>query len=171
MWDRHIRVHMIEFPGLELAGKRFRGREALQNIADGLINTYANNKRLSGIIFLHSITRTDVFSLLDSLQVLQDLCGYQCFQAVTLVTTSWEDIDEVTGSLREKALMSEDRFFRNMIAKGSCTARCLGTRRSAMAVVDSIVKRQKTFVLDVQRQMVDEGRTLEEIKNQRWDRY
>jgi len=93
--------------------------------------------------------------------VLRALCGTQSFQAITLVTTYWGSIDEATWTARERQLADSD-LWAEMLANGSRTIRCDFTRTSAMAVVDSIVKRQKTFVLDFQRQIVDEGLKLDE---------
>jgi hypothetical protein len=161
MWNRYICVHMIDFPGLEKV--YYRDQKALKNIANSLSNTYANNMRLSGILYLHPITRPKLEARDHlSVQILKTLCGWQSLQAVTLVITSWEQIDEATGSHREEGLTENYTLLANMLPSGRCTARYFGNRKSAMAVVDSIVERQETLVLNFQKQFVDKGLNLDE---------
>jgi hypothetical protein len=151
---------MIEFPGLEKA--YYSDQKALKNIAHGLSNIYANKKRLSGIVYLHRFSSAGSESTdRRSLGVLRALYGSQSFQAITLVTSYWGLMDEATWTGREKRL-ADTGLWAEMLANGSRTARFDLTRTSAMTVVYSIAKRQKTFVLEIQRQLVDEGLNLDE---------
>jgi len=162
MWNSHIRVHMLAFPGL---GKAYRtDHKVLKDIAYALCSTYAKNMRLSGILYLHRITSSTFNSTYwRSLDVLKALCGPQSFQAITFVAISWEQIDEPTSSTRENELKNTTEFFRgNLVPNGSYTEMSFANRDSAIAIIEPIIKRQKTFVLDLQKQFVDEGLDLGE---------
>ena len=160
MWNSHIRVHMLAFPGLE---KAYTGHKVLKDIAYALCSTYAKNMRLSGILYLHRSTSSTFNSTYwRSLDVLKALCGPQSFQAITFVAISWEQIDEPTSSTRENELKNTEFIWGSPVPNGSCTEMSFANRDSAIAIIEPIIKRQKTFVLDLQKQFVDEGLDLGE---------
>lgn len=97
-----------------------------------------------------------------NLTMFKELCGPRCFPAVTLVTTFWGAVDPTLGDTRENQLRSKDEFWGYMAKKGSRIVRHSGNRESAMNIVESIVKRHKTIVLDIQHDMVDRGKDLDE---------
>jgi len=152
MWNSHIRVHMLAFPGLE---KAYTDHKVLKDIAYDLCSTYVKNMRLSGILYLHRSTYWR------SLDVLKALCGPQSFQAITFVTISWEQIDEATSSAREKELKNTEFFRGNRVQNASYYEMSFASQTSAMLIIEPIIKRQKTFVLDIQKTLVDEKLTLD----------
>jgi hypothetical protein len=161
MWDNHIRVHLIDTPGFD--DTKRKDTDVLRDIAGWMAVTYTKKIKLSGIIYLHRITDPRMGGTqMRNLTMFKELCGSKCFPAVTLVTTFWSIVDPAIGADREQQLRSNDEFWGYMAKKGSRIVRHSGSQESAISIVDSIVKRQKTIVLDIQDDMVNKGLDLDE---------
>jgi hypothetical protein len=161
MWSNHVRVHLIDTPGFD--DTKRKDTDVLRDIAGWMAVTYKKKIKLSGIIYLHRITDPRMGGTqMRNLTMFKELCGSKCFPAVTLVTTFWGAVDPAVGADRELQLRSKDEFWGYMAKKGSRIVRHSGSRESAMKIVDSIVKRQTTIVLDIQNDMVNKGLDLDE---------
>lgn len=161
MWNDKIRIHLIDTPGFD--DTKRKDTDVLRDIAGWMAVTYTNKIKLSGIIYLHRITDPRMGGTqMRNLTMFKELCGKQCFPAVILATTFWGDVDAATGAERERQLVSNDEFWGFMAKKGSRVVRHLKTRGSAMDIVDLIVKRHTTIVLDIQDDMVNKGLDLDE---------
>jgi hypothetical protein len=62
-----------------------------------------------------------------------ELCGKKDFQNVILTTTKWDEVDQETGEQRERELKAD------MLERGSTTNRFMGTRESALTVIDPLI--------------------------------
>jgi len=78
---------------------------------------------------------------------------------VILASTRWDQVKESVGADRENRL--REHFWSYMIGHGSTITRFYGDRDSAQAMVSQLLG-SGNIVLDIQRQMVDEGKTLDQ---------
>ena len=101
-------------------------------------------------------------SNLKNLSMFQGLCGQEAFKNVVLTTTMWDNLplyDE--GVARERQLVNTKEWWGQMCEQGSKTLRHDGGRDSALAIVAELVKSSGPAVLQIQREMVDEHKDLE----------
>lgn len=80
-----------------------------------------------------------------------------------MATCQWERVVEADGIEREKQLKETHNFWGYMIERGSQIHRHYNTRESALQLIDSLVggtTSRPRIVLDIQAQMVDEGKDL-----------
>lgn len=156
---------MIDTPGFDDTSRS--DAEIFNEIAFFLARIYERGHRLSGIIYLHRITDPRVSgSALKNLEVFKRLCGHQAFSLIRLVTTRWNDVRDKAefweqAEQREIQLSQDDRFWADLIRKGSQVVRHDGTEASARAIVAEIVNRGHREVLNVQSEMVDMNLALE----------
>jgi type I site-specific restriction-modification system R (restriction) subunit len=161
MWNRKIRVHLIDTPGFDDQSRS--DTEVLRDIAGWMALTYKNKIKLSGVIYLHRITDPRMGgSQMRNLSMFKKLCGPECFPAVTLVTTFWGVADLRKAADREQELISKEEYWGFMAKRGSSVVRHAGDEESALDIIDDIVKRQMTVVLDIQDKMVNKGLDLDE---------
>jgi hypothetical protein len=91
---------------------------------------------------------------LKNLRMFEELCGKNAFHNVILTTTMWDDVDEETGHVREEELKS--RYWRSMLDRNSTTSRFMGTRESALRVIEPLIDAaNKKSSLLLQQEMVD----------------
>jgi hypothetical protein len=103
-------------------------------------------------------------SSLKSLDIFASLVGPDSFHNILLVTTMWDLLqDPSLGESREEEL--RENFWKSLIEKGSITARSLGDRQSALAIIKRVAFDRRTgstsgVPLAIQKEIVDEHRTL-----------
>ena len=98
---------------------------------------------------------------LKNLRMFEELCGKNAFHNVILTTTMWDDVDEETGRVREEELKS--RYWRLMLDRKSTTSRFMGTRESALHLIEPLIdEANKKSSLLLQQEMVDLRNTLPE---------
>lgn len=115
---------------------------------------------LAGIIYMQPIHHVPLSSSeLRGITMLKDICGEANFANVILGTTRWDAVDEETGVKCEREL--RERFGDTLLHHGSKMFRHMGTHDSAMQIMVHMMRLQHHAVLDIQRQMIDEGHTLE----------
>ena len=89
---------------------------------------------LSGLLYFHRISDNRMAGTpLKNLRMFEQLCGKNAFKNVILTTTFWGEVDEETGSTREREL--KDIYWKAMIDRGSSTGRFEGTRDSAFRLI------------------------------------
>lgn len=106
-------------------------------------------------------------SALKSLHMLKAVCGESSFPNVVLVSTMWNVLEQSgvnfdSGVQREKELRGNDNFWGSMEKGGSRIVRHSGDLQSALSIVSLLVDRKSPVVLDIQRQMIDEGKSLDQ---------
>ena len=120
---------------------------------------FVSHIKLSGIIYLHRITDPRMSGTArKNLFMFKKLCGPDCFHKVCLVTTMWENVDEGTGSMREKELIDTEDFWGYMAQNGSQVRRHMNTRGSAVSIFRALIKDKLDIVLDIQKELGDNVR-------------
>lgn len=154
-------VHIIDTPGFDDTYRT--DSDVLKDIVFWLNAAYRSRVKLSGIIYLHPIDRTRMTgSAYKNIRMFGKLCGDTNLQTVVLATTMWKHVDEADGNRRQQQLKETSNFWGGMVDKGSCVFRHDDSRASAMKIISYILDQRKMTILQVQRQMVDEGKTLNE---------
>ncbi|KAH7635285.1 P-loop containing nucleoside triphosphate hydrolase protein [Sordaria sp. MPI-SDFR-AT-0083] len=145
--------------------------EILKDIAFFLGQIHRHNVRLGGILYLHPITDNRVSgSALRTFNLLRAFCGPQALKCAALVTTKWDSLrsakDDLAASDRESELKYTSNFWGLMRQQGSQVHRWFGSQSSAQAIVRGLIQStcQSTSlpVLQIQRELVDEERHLDE---------
>lgn len=160
---KNMRVHLVDTPGFDDTNRK--DADILKDIAGWLSHTYKKDLKLSGIIYLHRITDTRMMgSARRNLLMFMQLCGSDCYPHVVLVTTMWSQVVKEVGEARERELIQTPEFWGHMNRKGSAVRRHKGDQASALAIIDVLIKNRKRLTLQIQREIVDDGRTLNDTE-------
>ena len=152
---------MIDTPGFD---DTYRSdTDILGEIANWLGRAYSHKINLIGIVYLHRILDVRVGgSAMKNLRMFKELCGDDGLPSVVLATTMWDNDDMAIQLDREKQLMSMPQYWSVMIAKGSRVLRQNKGPESAASIVQYLIGRRYPVILTIQKQLVDEKRTLEQ---------
>jgi hypothetical protein len=153
--------YLVDTPGFDDSKKT--DTDILREVADWLSRAYQNRIKLSGIIYLHRISDVRVGgSGVKNLRMFRELCGETGMASVALVTTFWQGEDKATGDRREAQLKTSSTFWSQIIAKGGKVFRHDQGVQSGERIISYLVNRKEKVVLEIQKDMVDRGKTLEE---------
>jgi len=97
-----------------------------------------------------------------NLRMFKKLCGDNSLANVVLATTMWSKVNPEEAVRREKELMSKSDFWKYMIDQGSKVFRQDAGKESAMDIVQHLVRRRRPITLDIQKDMVEKGLTLDQ---------
>ena len=152
-------VAVVDTPGLD--DTKRSDTEILDEITQFLATQYSLGIPLKGVIYLHRITDNKMQgNALRYFRMFQKLCGDQALGNVVLVTTMWDQLkNSAIGLQRDQQL--RDEFWNLMAAKGSHITSFDGSPEMAETIVWRLM-RKSSVVLDIQREVVDEGRRLDE---------
>jgi GTP-binding protein EngB required for normal cell division len=168
-------VYLIDTPGFDDTSRS--DTEILKEIAFFLAAIYSKRVRLAGIVYLHRITDPRMQgSALKNLHMFQKLCGDRGLSSVVLATTMWKGLEATEEGRQIGQQRTEDlqkpEFWGVMIKRGSRIVRHDGSPESAKSIVGSLIdgatkggtkgEDSRGAVLDIQVQMVDEGKSLDE---------
>lgn len=110
------RVFLVDTPGFDDSTRS--DAEVLKETSAWLTRSYAENIRLSGIIYLHRITQPRMQgSAKSNIQLFWQLCGDNALRNVVLATTWWDVVEEGLGSKREQELKDKKEFWGFMLSK------------------------------------------------------
>lgn len=161
------RIFLIDTPGFDDTNRS--DAEVLKDVAFWLAAAYKKKTTLAGILYLHRISDQKMQgSAMRNLRMFQQLCGSNNLSSVVLATTHWTNlltgnaIPEAQGREREDELKNTSKFWGGMIQRGSRVVRHDGTRTSALNIVSSIIDRRQRVVLDIQTQLIDQHRNLDD---------
>ncbi|KAL7936398.1 hypothetical protein V8C35DRAFT_232897 [Trichoderma chlorosporum] len=168
--DQQI-VYVVDTPGFDDTSRP--DSEILQEIAFFLSAIYVKKVRLAGLIYLHRITDTRVSgSSLKNMQVFQRLCGERAFPSVILVTTMWAALEAIEdgGEIGRQRCnqLRRPEFWGEMLQRESIMMEHDGSVGSARSIVSKLVEKKYSAVLDIQVQMVNENRSLDETEAGRY---
>ena len=142
--------------------------EVLKDLAFFLGRIYSNNIKLAGMIYLHRITDNRLSgSALKNLHMFEKLCGPECMANIVLATTMWDKLGPSgssafeEGEERDKMLRAKPDFWAYMIRQGSRVFRHDGSKTSGWKMVHHILSKNSSISLAIQRQMIDDGETLD----------
>lgn len=165
-------MYLIDTPGFDDTSRS--DTEILKEIAFFLAAIYSKKVRLAGIVYLHRITDPRMQgSALKNLHMFQKLCGDRGLSSVVLATTMWKGLEATEEGRQVGQQRSEDlqkpEFWGAMIKRGSRIVKHDGSPESANSIVGSLIDGAtkggidgQGAVLDIQVQMVDERKTLDE---------
>jgi hypothetical protein len=152
------KVFLVDTPGFDDSERS--DTDILTEISRILATQYELGIKLKGVIYLHRITDIRYQnSSVKTLNIFKKICGADALKNVLLVTTRWSEVDSVLGAKREKEL--REQFWAYMIGNGSHMARFHGDTDSAISLLSQLLSKE-AVVMDIQRQLVDEGKKLNE---------
>jgi hypothetical protein len=94
--------------------------------------------------------------------MFKQLCGPNALKRVVLVTTMWDRVSEGEGVDGEKVLVDTPDFWGWMLSKGSSCHRHNNTKSSAREIINLLANHNGPVATDLQRQLVDEHRSLDQ---------
>lgn len=159
-----VRIWLIDTPGFDDTNRS--DVEVLKDIAYWLAAAYSKHTQLAGILYLHSIKEPRFLgSAKRNLRMFQQICGTKNLDSVILATTHWSDAEgkrypEDEGQSKVKELIETKEFWGEMITRGSRVERHDGTKESARTIISNLVDRKIRVVLDIQKQLVDQKKSL-----------
>ena len=157
-------VRLFDTPGFN--DSRKDDVEILAEIAFWLARAYAADPKLllSGIVYLHPINAPKMGNAaMNKLTMFKLLCGEGSLSSVVLATTMWDKQGSGQDKgRREWELKGTESFWGSMIKHGTTVLRHSNTQASAFEIIHHIIELRPTVVLDIQRQMVDEHKVIEE---------
>ena len=159
-----ITIKLVDTPGFDDTNQS--DTHVHREIAAWLTASYSSEIQLRGIIYLHRITDIRMQgSARRNLLMFKKLCGPEALRNVILATTMWEQVNINEGAKREKELEKTPDLWGWMISKGSGVERHTNDRESALRLLSIFASpnsRMKNCAVDLQKQMIDQGKSLTE---------
>lgn len=160
--EAHGTIYLIDTPGFD--DTHTSDAEVLREIASFLSSTYQTKAKLTGIIYLHRISDNRMSgSALRNLKMFKELCGEDAYKHIVLATSMWGKEEQETALDRERQLVDRGGFWSTMQQRGSAVKRWLGESSTAHDIVEHLLSarsRHGVVALKIQRELVDEGKTL-----------
>ncbi|KAF5691948.1 hypothetical protein FDENT_3151 [Fusarium denticulatum] len=153
-------VYLIDTPGFDDTGRS--DTEVLSEIAAWLTDSYKHEIRLHDIVYLHRISDVRMQgSAKKNLVTFKELCGEDALKKVVLASTMWDKVPAEKATKREQELKDTPEFWGWMLSKGSSIHRYNNTAESARKIILSLAGHNAPIATDLQKQMVDEGKSLD----------
>ncbi|KAK1145031.1 hypothetical protein N8T08_004746 [Aspergillus melleus] len=153
-------IFLVDTPGFDDTLRA--DTDILREVADWLNQTNKANIKLAGIVYLHRISDNRMAGAsMKSLRLFKKLCGEQGLPCVILATTMWAQPPTVEQVAREQELSSEEKFWGEMVEKGSSIRRHYDEEISATNIIKEILERRHRITLQIQDEMA-EGKDLDE---------
>ena len=159
-------MFLIDTPGFDDTNRS--DTDVLKDVAFYLSKVYQKDIKLAGIIYLHRITDMRMSgSSLRNLNMFKKLCGDDSYKHVVLATTMWGNLNGPglsydKGVKREQDLLKTKEWWGLMHSRGSKVYQYTDNKESAMSIISYLIELRTKVVLDIQREMVDERKTLED---------
>ena len=133
----------------------------MREIAEWLVYAYQQGVRLSGIVYLHSISENRVKgSGITNLEMFKKITGIDNMSQVVLATTMWNCTPEADAKGRELELLQTDEFWGLLVRDHSSTpGRFLNDKTSALGIIDKLASLQ-TFVPSLQQEIAVDKKQL-----------
>jgi len=123
---------------------QFRFQEFCSILRCSCSISYSRQISLAGLLYFHRISDIRMSgSPLRNLGYFQQLCDNE-LDRVILTTTMWDEVDEETGTNREKVLQAD--FWKPLIDRGSSVKRFLNDSTSAFDILRPIVRGTSTHI-------------------------
>jgi hypothetical protein len=163
-------VHLIDTPGFD--DTNHSDVDTLKTIANYLSASFANGVRLGGIIYLHRISDNRLGgSGMRNLSMFKKLSGPGTWPNTIIGTTMWNANEYAQGIAREKELSNDPKYLGDLLAGGAKLFRCAEhgaganeQKLSALNMIATLLKQielSPKIELDIQRELVNDGRTLD----------
>jgi hypothetical protein len=135
--------------------------EVLKELAQWLDSFYRDGQKISGILYLHSISAPRMSgSALRNLRMFRKLCGEEFMKNVVLGTTFWDVVGEDVGTSREAELLETEGFFKDMQDRGCEVVRISNDRDEGLQLLARFSAKQPS-VMRIQKELF-EGKSLTE---------
>ncbi|KAF9489931.1 hypothetical protein BDN71DRAFT_1455374 [Pleurotus eryngii] len=152
-------VILVDTPGFD--DTNMSDTRVLGMIADWLLETYNNQVKLAGIIYMHRISDNRMAGTpLKNLKMFAQLCGTGAADRVILVTTMWGRVKQDVGAKREDELKS--KFWKDMIDKKAKVARFEASFGSAWAIIGRVYEPLEREAVLLQEELADLQKKLSE---------
>jgi hypothetical protein len=150
------KFYLVNMPGFDHTHRS--DADILREIAAWLREAHSHRVHLNGIIYLHRITDAKLSgSVMRGLRVFKQLCGEDGLRAAVFATTRWDMVSKDEGVARETEILTSPVFW------GGRAFRQDKGLQSAAKIVDYLIStRSSPVVLDIQREMVEEARSLDQ---------
>jgi len=164
-WRDGRRIWLLDTPGWDDTNRD--DANLLKEIASTLVQL-SIQVELVGIIYLHPIVDVRMHGAAQrNLTLLRCICGEDAVKCIALVTTMWEVNTAMRAQYinRELDLLSIDKWWKRMRDQGTTHFRHEGTESSAKNIIDNVLMQHANhgpFTLQIQKEMLEEGRSLEE---------
>ena len=136
----NVRYVLIDTPGFDDTYRK--DWEVLSSITSYLHSQYNAKELLSGIIYLHPLSRPRVQgSTMTQIKVFKGLCGTDNYQSVLLGTTFWEGMNLSEAETRHNELLSSPGFLGDVKDLGARTARVYKERDACINLVKSFAEK------------------------------
>ena len=90
------------------------------------------------------------------------MCGKPSMSSMFLATTMWDQVSIEDGSTREADLKDTAEFWGDMVKEGSAMYRHTRDFHSAMNIILYLINRHSTTILELQKEMVDQKKSLDD---------
>ncbi|KAK2794373.1 hypothetical protein FQN52_008732 [Onygenales sp. PD_12] len=151
-------VTFVDTPGFD--DTDMNDTEILQMIATWMKDSYDDNTRLTGVIYLHRITDVRMSGTsVKNIRMLRSLCGTKSLDHVILTTGRWDEVDYYDGVRREGELLTEGKFWGDLVQHGAMVRRYNNTQSGAQAIVDQLLCLSPT-VLKIQDEFAVKKKAL-----------
>ncbi|KAK6539328.1 hypothetical protein TWF694_009561 [Orbilia ellipsospora] len=138
-----VKVTLVDTPGFD--DNLESNMDIMKKISTWLASSYQDNRLLSGIVYLHPIkTPRMTGAAMRTLDMIRSMCGEKFYQNLALCTTFWDEIERSQGFLREKELMENPGFWREMVDRGANCHRLDGRKAACVEVLRTILNNQPT---------------------------
>ncbi|KAN0081953.1 hypothetical protein V8E54_003251 [Elaphomyces granulatus] len=154
------KLFLVDTPGFD---DTYRSdTDILGELANWLNDSYAEEIRLTGIIYLHRISDTRLRQAArKNLKMFKALCGEDGLPSVVLATTRWTNVSLVDGIMRETELKENSNMWKKMIERGSRVWRQDEDDKSAWEIIRYLISIKRPVTLEIQEEM-SKGATLDE---------
>ena len=154
-------VALVDTPGFD--DTKRSDAEILEQIVEFLCAQYKLGIPLKGIIYMHRITDNKMSgSAQRYFEMFMRLCGERNLENVILLTTMWSELkDEGKGFERERELRAD--FWTTMERRGSTIRQFDGSKSMAEGFIIKMLRKPE-IVLDIQEELVDQGKRLDQTK-------
>ncbi|OCH84241.1 hypothetical protein OBBRIDRAFT_786400 [Obba rivulosa] len=153
-------MNLIDTPGFDDTTRS--DMDILKAKADYLSNAYQNQKKLSGIIYMHRISDFRMGGISRrNFNVFRKLCGDGTLKNVLIVTNMWGEVSEEVGSARERELATDDVLFKPILEKGARMFRHDRTLASAHHILAGLINNNPE-VLQIQDEIVNQHRGIDQ---------
>lgn len=156
-------VYLIDTPGLNDTTRN--DAAVLKEIAFTLASLYRKKIPLTGILYLHDIgTNRMAGSSMKSLRMLKAMCGEPAYPHIVLAANMGGSPDIASrDEVNLRHLVSHSDWWGDMKAGGCHVVSHINHVPSAEKILQVLVDaRDKNAVLAIQRELVDENRSLED---------
>ncbi|KAH7913164.1 P-loop containing nucleoside triphosphate hydrolase protein [Hygrophoropsis aurantiaca] len=157
--DPSRRVVLLDTPSFD--GTYSEDPEILRRIGVWLAQSYHNNMKIAGIIYLHEIHQTAQASYNRNLMVIRKLCGTSAMKNLVLTTTKWPNSSDDTVWMQKHSSLTV--AWKDLIDQGCKTAQFRNTRESAWDVIDLVVPNPH-LPLQIQQELVDLAKRIPETE-------